>query len=488
MGYRAVGSSVRAFVRVLFDGLRSALFLKPRPSAFEAGLGLAVAICALGGLVSVGLQYAMWRDTPWYFDPAGITFAIGSLGLLLVLLVALPFARAGAAPGRIFVGLVATSISIVAVSMALAAIVIAYDPALAFTAVMVAAAATFFWMLPAGVRLGHGLAERRRWAAGLGTMAVLLLSGFTLPQAQVIASPEAESPIPSLLEVAASYLRSVPAANDRPRPPRLDAEAILHSQHNMLRKHLAALEAPHDDRPALFFLGMAPYSAQDVFKREVASVKSLFETRFGTAGRSLVLVNHRETVGDLPLASMSNLDEALQHIGGLMRRDRDVLVLFLTTHGSPGTLSVSFPSFPFNDIAPERLRAALDKAGIDNRVLVISACHAGSFIPALQTETSLLVTAARSDRTSFGCSNENEWTYFGDAYFNHALRNGTSFVDAFATAADLIAAWEKRDGLTPSEPQIFVGANIQAKLGAIAAALAGGDGKRAETNMRDVLR
>ena len=479
---------VQAFLRVQFDGLRSAFFLKPRSFAFDVAAGVAVAICLLNVLVAIGIQFAIWRGTLWFFDPAGITFEIGSAGLLLALLSVLPFARAGAEPRRVFIGLAAMSTSIAAVSGVLAAMIVAYSAELAGTVIIVAASAMFFWSLLASVRLGHGLAERWRWQTGFGTLAVVLLATFTLPQVSAVTSLEAERVNLSLLEAATAYFRPAPALENIPRPPRLDVETILHSQHNMLRLKLATLNAPPEDRPALFFLGVASYSEQDVFKREVASVKSLFDTRFGTAGRSLVLINHRETVGDVPLASMSNLDDALQHIGGLLHRDRDVLVLFLTTHGSPGVLAVSFPGFPLNDITPARLLTALDKAGIQNRVLVISACHSGSFISALQTDTSLIVTAARSDRSSFGCGNENDWTYFGDAYFNHALRAETSFIDAFNTATGLIAAWEKRDGLTPSEPQIFVGAGIRSKLDAVAAAIRQTDVRRAETTSYDTVK
>jgi Peptidase C13 family len=103
---------------------------------------------------------------------------------------------------------------------------------------------------------------------------------------------------------------------------------------------------------------------------------------------------------------------------------------------------------------------------------VISACHSGSFIPALANDDTLILTAARADRTSFGCSNENEWTYFGDAYFNHALRQatgstGTSFIDAFGTAKTLVGEWEARQKVTPSEPQISVGKDVRATLGRI---------------------
>ena len=74
------------------------------------------------------------------------------------------------------------------------------------------------------------------------------------------------------------------------------------------------------------------------------------------------------------------------------------------------------------------------------------------------------MTASAKDRNSFGCSNEADFTYFGKAYFDEALRSGDSFVEAFDHALPTIAAREKKEDYTPSDPQRFVGAGIAAKL------------------------
>jgi len=75
------------------------------------------------------------------------------------------------------------------------------------------------------------------------------------------------------------------------------------------------------------------------------------------------------------------------------------------------------------------------------------------------------MTAARKDRTSFGCSDEAEFTYFGRALVDEALRNTRSFVEAFGMASVAIAEREAERELTPSEPQIFIGRHIRARLG-----------------------
>mgnify|MGYP001422092171 CR=1 FL=1 len=82
---------------------------------------------------------------------------------------------------------------------------------------------------------------------------------------------------------------------------------------------------------------------------------------------------------------------------------------------------------------------------------------AGDPKTALANPTSLVIAAARADRTSFGCDDKREWTHFGDAYFNRALRQETSFRKAFERARRLVARWETKGRLVPSLPQIMGG-------------------------------
>ena len=199
--------------------------------------------------------------------------------------------------------------------------------------------------------------------------------------------------------------------------------------------------------------------------KEVLSVRALFDTRFDTQGRSVALINNLKTVDFLPLANQHNLAEALKAVAGRMNTEEDVLFLFLTSHGSEDhRLSTDFWPFGLNDLSAERLDGMLDASGIKWRVVVVSACYSGGFIEPLQDEHSLILTASRADRNSFGCAHLNDFTYFGQAYFDEQLRRQTSFVAAFHDAAEAIAAREQDEGLTPSEPQIFLGQAMAGKL------------------------
>jgi hypothetical protein len=99
----------------------------------------------------------------------------------------------------------------------------------------------------------------------------------------------------------------------------------------------------------------------------------------------------------------------------------------------------------------------LDGLGITNRLLMVSACFSGRFVAPLRSPTTAIVTASSSDRTSFGCQSDNDWTFFGDALINRALRRPQPFAAAAGQATALIAGWERQGRITPSQPQVWIG-------------------------------
>ncbi|NJN36996.1 MAG: hypothetical protein HC794_08015 [Nitrospiraceae bacterium] len=96
-----------------------------------------------------------------------------------------------------------------------------------------------------------------------------------------------------------------------------------------------------------------------------------------------------------------------------------------------------------------------------------------SFIDDIAAPNRLVITAARGDRTSFGCRDGAEWTEFGESFFDRALRAERDPRKAFPVAAEDVARKEAADGLTPSQPQIADGAEIGAVLDGGAGALRG---------------
>ncbi|WP_186829673.1 C13 family peptidase [Xanthomonas campestris] len=233
----------------------------------------------------------------------------------------------------------------------------------------------------------------------------------------------------------------------------------------------SALKTLAPQRPGvtdLYVVGFAGDASDDVFRNETLYLKQLFEQRFDARGRVVTLVNHPDNLGErpyAPLATYDNLYDTLAAVGKRMDRKEDALLLFVTTHGTEDhTLYVQVDQNEEDFISPQDLRKALDDAGIDNRVIVLSACYSGGFIPALRSATTLVLTAARADRPSFGCGNTSNATYFGQAWLIDAMNQVADPVAAFDAAKVAITAREKEDGELPSLPQQSVGKHIGAVL------------------------
>ena len=112
-------------------------------------------------------------------------------------------------------------------------------------------------------------------------------------------------------------------------------------------------------------------------------------------------------------------------------------------------------------------RETMSELGIRKRLLIVSACFAGIFVPPLSSDDSVVLTAASSVHTSFGCVSENDWTFFGDALINHALRKAQPIDAAFAEARTLVGGWEGQGRLVPSDPQASFGAGAARWLQAL---------------------
>jgi hypothetical protein len=299
-----------------------------------------------------------------------------------------------------------------------------------------------------------------------GPRAIALLAALLLPLA-CAPVPPAAAPAP----VAVPR----PAAAPRPAAPASDAGALSGTQGRLLAQQAAGIAAHRPGVVDLYFVGFAPFASQDVFLKEARSAQALFDARFDTRGRSLLLINNAQTVDQLPMATAPNLATALQALATKIDVEEDVVFLYLTSHGNKnGTLAIEATNRSQSLLSASSLRAILDRSGIKWRVVVVSACYSGSFIEALKDDRTLVVTAAAPDRASFGCTHTNAFTYFGEAYLDQALRRRLSFIDAFAEAKQLVTARERRERRVPSEPQIVVGPAILAKLAALEQRLAAG--------------
>ncbi|MEM6276774.1 MAG: C13 family peptidase, partial [Pseudomonadota bacterium] len=212
--------------------------------------------------------------------------------------------------------------------------------------------------------------------------------------------------------------------------------------------------------PELFAILGAGYARQRVFLSEIASVGALLESDFSARDRVIHLANSSAEPMRFPLMNATNLSEALSATAEAMNSGEDLALLFLTSHGHTDVFSTQFAGISYKDVSAPQLADMIDASGIENLIVVVSACYSGSFIDDLAADDRLIITAAGADRKSFGCSDHSEWTWFGEAFFDIALRRTKDFRFAFEDAVKTVAAWETAAGYAPSNPQIQQGSEI----------------------------
>jgi len=219
---------------------------------------------------------------------------------------------------------------------------------------------------------------------------------------------------------------------------------------------VAAAQAEAPRKLAVVSFGL--FGDQNVFRSEATGAAQIVSNRFG--GDPVVVKFNTKRGGG---ATAGALNSTLQTTAKKLDRNNGVLFLILTSHGSHDGLAVV--AGRLNQIlTPAALGGILDRTGINHKVVIISACYSGIFIPRLAGPDAMVITAADAQHPSFGCQDKAKWTYFGDAFFNVALRGANNLHDAFARASALVRGREQSDGFTPSNPQMAGGENVEPLL------------------------
>lgn len=242
-------------------------------------------------------------------------------------------------------------------------------------------------------------------------------------------------------------------------------EQVLYDQPRLMQEAISRLRPRRNGQPNLYAITFAGDGEENVFRNEAEYGAQLVDRRLASAGHSLVLENNPATLQTRPLADWSNLESALAALAKIMNPQQDILLLYLTTHGSEDhSLLVDMDPLPLDQIGRGDLARILKKYPFKWKVVVVNACYAGGFVPELRDPGTLVLTAAASDRSSFGCGNDSQATYFGRAWLVDGLNQTPDFIAAFHSASNEIGHWERRDKLQPSEPQMAAGDGIVAQL------------------------
>jgi hypothetical protein len=457
----------RAFGLWWREGLRTGFFLRPRWDGLHTGPAIMAWLVGIIVLMHIGFQRL-------YFETGPIKFQWQAFASGWLLTVAYAWASY----------LVRGKDSRKDDSQA------APDAAHLFTALLAQDAVLFLIISPLGVAIVHHFdfyRKGREWATWafflvpliwyLAAQLLLLWRGSDRSKGAMFAASLAL--VCSTLLVA--YARPSEfwqydysaAENKQPKQLKL-TQAVMEAQPQLLAKRLSELKPQRRGVIDLYAITYAPYG-DDVFRRESGMVAQVMTQRFDAGGHVLQLVNHVDTVGSLPWATPLNLERTIAKFAQVMDKNEDILFIHLTSHGgADGKLASYFWPMEVEPLQPAQLKRWLDKAGIRNRVISISACFSGSWIEPLANADTLVLTAADADHTSYGCGSKSDLTFFGRAMYDEQLRNSTlSFEQAYAVARKVIEKREieagKDDGF--SNPQMRMGERIRGRLAALIAGL-----------------
>jgi len=394
--------------------------------------------------LSAWIAIDRWQSQPDpQFFPSGIPllawYALAILGLAAVL-------RWRAHPAPAFGPVLALAMGAVPVPLLFTSVIAAFlDPSwfLGTGAIVVVYTLVYF---ARGLHAMTGYTQRAAACAGLA-----FVLGFVWLTDSLDVIPDVWTP----LEAQAAV----------PGDAQADAEAILFGQPGRIDEALSAVTRDKSPNSRAYFLGFAGVGDQKVFAQEIGLASRVLGERYDMTARTLSLINDQRDLERAPLATLSGLKYALRGLASRMNLDQDVLFLSISSHGAKdASIVVSNSELPLQDMTDDDLADALSESGIKWRVIIISACYAGAFIESLRDPQTIVITASAADRTSFGCSNDRDLTYFGEAFYRDALPGARSLRDAFDTAKAAIAARESREHVDASKPQAYFGKAMEEKL------------------------
>ncbi len=450
--------------RVLNLAARAALW-RTTPEPPLVGLPVLLGFAVVTAIVRIALQ--LLAAGSWHaFNPYGLNALVAWLAIELAVaaLFVRPAGRATALSAMFVLSMLA---EVVTAGFMLSAPLLAppaaqsawTGPAASYA---IYAAAVAWWVGAMANVVGSLEPQRRLRLLGRAAAlwAALFLANALVPQAPVFLPRDFDSRNANWWEFLYALYRE-----KHGEAPTTTAEIrqIEKAQPALLQAEVAQLAPPHKGTTDVYALGIAGWADQGVFVKELDGGLQAIASVLPIKDRTVRLINRHDTLETFPLADLQNFQAAVHAIGDVMDKDNDILVLFMTSHGEKTGFALELPG-AVAELTPQQVASTLDGAGIKNRIVIVSACYSGIFVPLLQNANTIVLTASDAQNTSFGCAPERDWTYFGDAFFRQSLHPGTDLENAFDHARILIQGWELMDHAPPSNPQGAFGRALVDKL------------------------
>jgi hypothetical protein len=229
-------------------------------------------------------------------------------------------------------------------------------------------------------------------------------------------------------------------------------------QAGLLAAQQQAAAGARSDGPRLFYIGLALFP-QQWSEDDVIDLGNVLQKNARMHVVQLIASNSAGEPRRYPVADERAIAALVRSATEHARPD-DIVLVHISTHGNRGSLASQLGSGPSKMISGAQLASQFAPLDRQANVIIISACYSGSLISALQTPRRIIITAARADRSSFGCSASSHHTYFGEAELQAFAEPGHSLQQIVEDLRDTVASMEHRKHLTPSDPQVSAGGNV----------------------------
>ncbi len=456
--------------RVLDFAGRAALW-RTTPEPPLVGLPVLLGFAVATAIVRVALQ--LLAAGSWHaFNPYGLNALVAwiAVELAVAALFVRPAGRATALSAMFVLSMLAevvtAGLTLLAPLLAPAATQGTWTGPAASYAIYVAAVAWWVGAIASVIGSLEPQLRLRLIGRAAALWAALFVANALVPQAPVFLPPDFDARNANWWEFLYA-LEHGKAGNGGATPA--DIARLEKAQPALLQAEVSRLAPPRRGAVDVYALGIAGWADQGVFVKELDGGLQAIASVLPIKDRTVRLINRRDTLEAFPLADLQNFQAAVHAIGEVMDKDNDILVLFMTSHGEKTGFALELPG-AVTELTPQQVASTLDGAGIKNRIVIVSACYSGIFVPPLQTANTIVLTASDAQNTSFGCAPERDWTYFGDAFFRQSLHPGTNLENAFDHARILIQGWELMDHAPPSNPQGAFGRALVDKLAPLFAA------------------
>lgn len=161
------------------------------------------------------------------------------------------------------------------------------------------------------------------------------------------------------------------------------------------------------------------------------------------------------------IASVADLSGISRSFAQLNRSAApDGCVFYLSSHGNENQGVLLRRAYE-RQLTPAQLNTALNwGCGNAPTVVLISACYSGQFIKPLHADNRIILTAAAADRPSFGCSEDETYTFW-DGCLIENLPHSETWEGLYQQTRQCINRKELALGYPASKPKAFFGKDMQ---------------------------